>query len=268
MKVMLKIAERLAKRCQHNGKLSQAHRWVALGLSLIPDRDLEQVCHFRNIRAFLWYLEGSKENFLREVERVLWTSNIFDFEAEIAQCHALLGIFFQDTQKNPQRALEEYQKSLEIRIKLGMRESCAKLHIHIATALKELGIFDKAKVHFFEAQALTRDRRVRINVILELARLQRFLQDFATCETNLQNALAAAQHRYPNEVGDCFRELYRLAADKGAHREAHQYAAQAMSIFEKHDYRAKVDALVAELKEKGYMHLYTENIGNTEETKS
>ena len=251
MTILVKVWQWLIMLYQYQGKLDKAISVADKSLKRIKDRTSAGYCDILKRRGFVYYLKGNKEKFLNDVNRALEIAEQNNHEPEKAGCLGVLGIYYQDTKRDFEKALGCYQQAIKIKKRFDNKESVVKFQINIGTLYKEMKKFDEARQSLEEALRTTKERRLIINCHLEIGRLYHTQGNISKAKEEIELALnLALSTKFVNEQGDCYRELARIAYEEGAKDKSREFYQKALKIYKVHGYSAKVKTIEDEIVKK------------------
>lgn len=251
MAILVKVWQWLIMLYQYQGKLDKAISVADKALNRIKDQTSAGYCDILKRRGFVYYLKGDKEKFLADVNRALEIAEQNKHELEKAGCLGVLGIYYQDTKHDFEKALECYQQAIEIKKRLGDKESAVKLQINIGTLYKEMKRFDESRRSLDEALRTTKEKRLKINCHLEIGRLYHVQGNISKAKEEIELALGLAlPTKFVNEQGDCYRELVRIAYEEDKKDKSWEFYQKALEIYKSYGYLAKVKAMEDEIAKR------------------
>ncbi len=252
MAILLKAWQWLIRVYQYQGWLDRAIGIADTALKLIKDKNSAGYCDILRRRGFIYYLKGNAQQFLLDVNSALEIAEKNNYELERAGCLGVLGIYYQDTGRNFEKALEYLEKAREIRRSSGDTEGEAKVLINLGTLYRGKENFFESKRYLERAIQITKDKRLKINCHLELGRAIHILQNYlleAKKEVELALQLALPT-RFVNEQADCYRELARITFEEGDKEKSRDYYQKALEIYKKYGYSAKAEAIEEEIAKR------------------
>ena len=226
---------------QYSGQLDKA---VAKLDRLIEkhehDRSLALYADLLKRRGFIYYLKGDNEKFLQNLSVALDIAKKNKFHAEEANCRGVLGIYYQQTEKNLEKALNFYDRAISIKWRLFDFIGLEKLAINKATLLKEMNNYDEAIRLLTQVLQTTKDKRLKINCNLELGRLYLQKKDLSEARDYLLEAIRLVKNtQFVNEKGDCYRELGHLHFQQGDFVSSNENYTKAFQFYSQYGFKEK-----------------------------
>jgi len=244
MTILVKVWQWLIMVYQYQGKLDKAIAVANIALGRIKDKTSAWYCDILKRRGFVYYLKGDAKQFLLDVNSALKIAEEKNYELEKAGCLGVLGIYYQDTKNDLEKALKCYQQAIKIKKKLGAKESVVKLLINIGTLYRAMGKFREAEQSLNEALQSSKEKRLVINCHLEIGRLFHAQGNISKAKDEIKLALdLSLSTKFVNEQGDCYRELARIAYEDDKKDESRKFYQKALEIYNSHGYSAKAQMI-------------------------
>ncbi len=241
----------LARFSNYRGKLETTITLCYRGLDLALPRS-RTGCELLLKSAFATYRSGRKAVFKADATRALAIAREEGYGDLEATALGMFGIYHQQKGEKDE-ALRCYFHASEIFRTLRDSGGEAKVLIPMGTLHRELGDYDNAENEFHRAVTCTRKRRLVVNAWLEQGRLAFVQGDMQIAERRVRSALKQAGWlpwlRFPNEIGDCHRQLARIAAKQGRKEEARAHFKEAHFLYRLYGYTDKADAILCEARE-------------------
>ncbi len=254
--ILVKTWQCLIVFYQDQGQLDEAltvANYALENLKRLKQQSSADYCDILKRRGFVYYLKGDVARFLSDVDEALAIAEENHPELAIAGCVGVLGIYYQDTGPHDlNQALDCISRALEIQNRIGERESAVKLMINLGALRRARKEFAESlqvlRVALNVAQSLKLTRPI-INCHLEIGKLFLAQDNLAMAKRKLNLALKLSEStNFANEKGDCYRELARVAAQRGAKKASQAFYQKALAIWQGYGYQQKATAVAKEMK--------------------
>ncbi len=242
MRAFYKFQQLKFMRYQNKGMLD---RGIELANKLIKNNvvkeDSREYCDTLKRRGFLYYLKGNIHGFLEDVMLSLHAAEKNKFFLEESNCLGILGLYYQDTKKDFEKAIKFYKEAIDIKKRIRDDiENINKIQINMGTLYRETGNYLASENSFVFVLAKTTDKKLKINCHLELGRLYNIQENLLKAKEELQTALKLLPRRsFVNERADCYRELARIARKEHDRKTSSEMYKKAFYLYKKHGYIAK-----------------------------
>lgn len=240
----------------HSGKHVDAESSLTEIIKKSLRQSFDQALAYQKL-AYIHYVRFDKEKFFQAIFSAKELSRDYGHNAVMADVLALMGIYYQQTEKNLIKAEEYYIDALKIKQSLFLEssEELIPLQITMATLTKEQGKFwnavDMLRGLMDSVKELTKqgNPRYEICVRLELARVYNAQDNlFQDAINHLNAAIVLASDKFPSEQGDIFREKGRILLKQDKTQESLVAYQAASRIYTEYGYEEKKSNLEKEIE--------------------
>jgi tetratricopeptide (TPR) repeat protein len=215
----------------------------------VPDSRV--MCELLLKHAFARYRNGYHTIFVRDAVRGLEMADHRGYPDLAATAHGMFGIYHQQREAR-EDAIAAYRSAVSVFQSLADPDGEAKVLIPLGTLYREMSDFRRSLEVFDRARQISRKRRLCVNALLEQGRLEFILGNMDAAEDWVRRALNGAGWipwlRFPNEIGDCHRQLARIAVRQGVITEARDHYRRAHFMYRLWGYRDKAEAILGEVQ--------------------